>query len=72
MTICGWEGNATVPEVRYTPAIVQFLGYNPLPALNSLAERLAGAQGARPVAAENGRKARRRSGDTDGLGSLAA
>jgi DNA-binding XRE family transcriptional regulator len=44
MTITGWEGNATVPEVRYIPAIIQFLGYNPLPAANSLAERLATAR----------------------------
>jgi transcriptional regulator with XRE-family HTH domain len=40
MTITSWEGNATVPEVRYMPAIIQFLGYNPLPAANSLPERL--------------------------------
>lgn len=30
MTITLWEGNATIPEVRYMPAIIQFLGYNPL------------------------------------------
>ncbi|MHB1957493.1 MAG: helix-turn-helix domain-containing protein [Acidobacteriaceae bacterium] len=40
-TITGWERNATVPEVRYMPAIIQFLGYNPLPAASSLPERLA-------------------------------
>ncbi|MGO9337543.1 MAG: helix-turn-helix domain-containing protein [Terracidiphilus sp.] len=41
MTITGWEGNATVPEVRYMPAIIQFLGYNPLPVGIGLPERLA-------------------------------
>ena len=41
MTITGWEGNATIPEVRYVPAIIQFLGYNPLPPASSLPERLA-------------------------------
>jgi transcriptional regulator with XRE-family HTH domain len=41
MTISGWEGNATVPEVRYMPAIIQFLGYNPLAAANSFHEALA-------------------------------
>ena len=41
MTITGWEGNATSPEVRYMPAIIQFLGYNPLPVASSLPERLA-------------------------------
>ncbi len=30
MTITKWEGNATVHEVRYMPAIIQFLGYSPL------------------------------------------
>jgi transcriptional regulator with XRE-family HTH domain len=39
-TISLWEGNATVPEVRYMPAIVQFLGYNPLPPASSLPQRL--------------------------------
>jgi DNA-binding XRE family transcriptional regulator len=44
MTITSWEGNATVPGVRYMPAIIQFLGYNPFPAANSLPERLATAR----------------------------
>jgi len=47
MTIINWESNATVPEVRYIPAIIQFLGYDPLPATisaNSIAERLATAR----------------------------
>ena len=44
MTISGWEGNATIPEVRYMPAIIQFLGYNPLPPASSLPERLASAR----------------------------
>ena len=44
LTITGWEGNATVPEVQYIPAIIQFLGYNPLPATSSLPERLATAR----------------------------
>jgi transcriptional regulator with XRE-family HTH domain len=44
LTITNWEGNATVPEVRYVPAIVQFLGYNPLPASGSIPERLATAR----------------------------
>jgi transcriptional regulator with XRE-family HTH domain len=43
-TITGWEGNTTVPEVRYMPAIIQFLGYNPLPLANSLPERLVEAR----------------------------
>jgi DNA-binding XRE family transcriptional regulator len=31
-TVCNWEANSSGPEVRYMPAIIQFLGYNPLPA----------------------------------------
>jgi DNA-binding XRE family transcriptional regulator len=44
MTVCGWEGNATIPEVRYIPAILQFLGYDPLPPVSSLPERLVAAR----------------------------
>jgi DNA-binding XRE family transcriptional regulator len=44
LTITGWERNTTVPEVRYMPAIIQFLGYNPLPAARSLPERLVTAR----------------------------
>ncbi len=44
LTITGWELNATVPEVRYMPAIIQFLGYDPLPAATTLPERLASAR----------------------------
>lgn len=43
-TITGWERNATIPEIRYMPAIIQFLAYNPLPAAMSLPERLATAR----------------------------
>jgi transcriptional regulator with XRE-family HTH domain len=39
-TITGWELNATLPEVRYVPAIIQFLGYDPLPPTSSFSERL--------------------------------
>ena len=44
MTITKWEGNATVPEVRYMPAIIKLLGYNPFPAANSFPEPLATAR----------------------------
>ena len=30
-TIHNWEANIVQPELRYMPAIVRFLGYNPLP-----------------------------------------
>jgi transcriptional regulator with XRE-family HTH domain len=44
LTITNWESNATIPEFRYMPAIIQFLGYNPVPAASSLPEQLATAR----------------------------
>jgi transcriptional regulator with XRE-family HTH domain len=44
LTITNWERNATLPEIRYVPAIIQFLGYSPLPPTSSLAERLTDAR----------------------------
>ena len=28
--IVNWECNRTIPEIQYMPAIIRFLGYNPL------------------------------------------
>jgi transcriptional regulator with XRE-family HTH domain len=39
-SVFNWEGNRSSPEIRYMPAIIRFLGYNPLPAANTLAEQL--------------------------------
>ena len=36
LTITNWERNATVPAIRHIPAIIRFLGYDPLPSSNSL------------------------------------
>lgn len=43
-TITAWERNATTPAVRFTPAIIQFLGYDPLPPGSSLSEHVATAR----------------------------
>jgi transcriptional regulator with XRE-family HTH domain len=43
-TITGWEGNATSPEIHYIPAILDFLGYNPIPQAETLPDRLANAR----------------------------
>jgi DNA-binding transcriptional regulator YiaG len=43
-TITNWERNASAPVIRYIPAIVQFLGYNPTPPPSSLPERLVSAR----------------------------
>jgi transcriptional regulator with XRE-family HTH domain len=40
-TITNWERNASSPEIRYIPTIIQFLGYDPLPSAGSFPERLA-------------------------------
>jgi site-specific DNA recombinase len=39
-SIVNWECNHGTPEVRYMPAIIDFLGYNPLPLATNWAERL--------------------------------
>ena len=39
-SVYNWEGNASSPEVRYMPAIINFLGYDPLPEGNGWGERL--------------------------------
>jgi transcriptional regulator with XRE-family HTH domain len=64
LAITGWEGNASIPEVRYMPAIIQFLGYNPLTAASSLPECLVTARRAlglsqRKMAAKLGVSTRR-------------
>jgi transcriptional regulator with XRE-family HTH domain len=41
-TITTWERNATSPEIRYIPAILNFLGYNPIPKAQTLPEQLVG------------------------------
>ena len=44
LTVTNWERNATVPAIRHIPAIIRFLGYDPLPSANSLPERLVAAR----------------------------
>jgi site-specific DNA recombinase len=39
-SVFNWESNAGEPEIRFIPAIIRFLGYNPLPEAKTLAERL--------------------------------
>jgi transcriptional regulator with XRE-family HTH domain len=39
-SIVNWEGNRTKPGVEYMPAIIRFLGYNPLPPPDGWAKRL--------------------------------
>ncbi len=39
-SIVNWENNRTKPGVEYMPAIIRFLGYNPLTPSNNWADRL--------------------------------
>jgi transcriptional regulator with XRE-family HTH domain len=39
-SIHNWETNVRSPEIRYMPAIIRFLGYNPLPETEGWGERL--------------------------------
>jgi DNA-binding XRE family transcriptional regulator len=39
-TVCNWEGNESTPVVRFMPAIQAFLGYDPAPEPNSIADRI--------------------------------
>jgi transcriptional regulator with XRE-family HTH domain len=39
-SVANWESDRSVPEVEYMPAIIRFLGYNPLPPKLDWASRL--------------------------------
>ena len=39
-TINNWEIHGTQPGIRFIPRIIVFLGYNPLPAVRTLGERI--------------------------------
>ena len=39
-TVRNWEGNRTAPDFRAMPAIIEYLGYNPMPEPESAAVRL--------------------------------
>lgn len=40
LSVSNWELNRTAPELRHLPAIIAFLGYDPLPRPTTLPERL--------------------------------
>ena len=39
-TVAGWEQGMSTPEVRYFPAIFDFLGYDPFPEPKTLGEKI--------------------------------
>jgi transcriptional regulator with XRE-family HTH domain len=44
LTICNWEGNESQPAIRWIPAIIKFLGYDPANSPSSFPERLIAAR----------------------------
>ena len=43
-TVTNWELGRTAPALRFIPSIIRFLGYNPFPPGQSLADRLRAAR----------------------------
>ena len=40
VNISAWESGRSTPMVEYYPAIIKFLGYNPLPTPQTIAEKI--------------------------------
>jgi DNA-binding XRE family transcriptional regulator len=77
--VFNWEGNTSQPEVRYMPAIIRFLGYNPLPSAKTLGERLvrhrttlgsSQKEAAQEVGVDQGTLARWERGEREPVGAL--
>jgi DNA-binding transcriptional regulator YiaG len=39
-SVHNWEVNVSSPRIEHMPAVIRFIGYNPLPEAKSLAEQL--------------------------------
>ncbi len=39
-SVRNWEANRSQPEIRFMPAVIRFLGFNPLPPATTFSERL--------------------------------
>jgi ribosome-binding protein aMBF1 (putative translation factor) len=39
-SVFNWEANTSNPAIEYMPAIIRFLGHNPLPLATNMGERL--------------------------------
>jgi DNA-binding XRE family transcriptional regulator len=79
-SIVSWEGNISSPEVRYMPAIIGFLGYNPLPEATTWGERLVRQRtmlgltqksAAREIGVDQGTLARWERGEREPTGTFA-
>ncbi len=76
-----WEGNHATPQVRYMPAIIEFLGYNPLVPATNWAQRLVRhrttlgltqGESARRIGVDQSTLGRWERGEREPTGSLAA
>jgi len=47
LTVTNWEKGHTVPRIRFLPAILAFLGYDPRPQAGTLGEKLVAYRTAR-------------------------
>jgi site-specific DNA recombinase len=80
-SIFNWEKNRTQPEFEYMPAIIRFLGYNPVPPAERWADRLVQARtalgqsqkaAARRLGVDPGTLARWERGEREPTGEFAA
>jgi len=80
-SIWSWEANTCELEIRYMPAIVVFLGYNPLPPPKGWAERLVQCrtlmgltqeESAKRIGVDQGTLARWERGEREPTGAFAA
>jgi transcriptional regulator with XRE-family HTH domain len=39
-SVYNWEANRSEPDIRYMPAVIRFLGYDPLPGVQGFGEQL--------------------------------
>ena len=78
-SVFNWEANTSQPDLKYMPAVIQFLGYNPLPAADTLGERLVRhrtslgmtqGEAAKRLGVDPGTLARSERGEREPAGSL--
>ena len=78
-SVYNWENGRSKPNIEYMPAIIEFLGYNPLPEAQTLAGRLvrqrtsmglSQSESARRIGVDPGTLARWERGEREPLGDL--
>ncbi|MFN0168661.1 MAG: recombinase family protein [Bryobacteraceae bacterium] len=78
-SVFNWEANTSQPDIRFMPAVIGFLGYNPLPEATTLAEQLvrhrttrglSQKEAARDIGVDQGTLARWERGEREPAGRL--